>query len=190
MQENWIIKIDKNLIIYWLFTTKSRCFFVWVDPNFRGALGLTWGQKWHSFVMLQNKKGISSKCLSLAQNILWLEIFFRGRNSGPKKHKMSITSTYVISTYKYNMKKHCKLFEALMENQIFFWHSNFLHLIFQYLMHSMLLVLISCGAYQMIVSAVKMGLLIFCGLTFFLLVNFIGDNSIFDIQDFMLQMEG
>ena len=30
----------------------------------------------------------------------------------------------------------------------------------------------------------------FCGLTFFLLVNFIGDNSIFDIQDFMLQMEG
>ena len=79
MQENWIIKIDKNLIIYWLFTTKSRCFFVWVDPNFRGALGLTWGQKWHSFVMLQNKKGISSKCLSLAQDILWLEIFFRGR---------------------------------------------------------------------------------------------------------------
>ena len=102
-----------------------------------------------------------------------------------------VTPTYVISTYKYNTKKkHCKLFEALMENQIFFWHSNFLHLIFQYLMHSMLLVLISCGAYQMIVSAVKMGLLIFCGLTFFLLVNFIGDNSIFDIQDFMLQMEG
>ena len=64
-------------------------------------------------------------------------------------------------------------------------HFSFIY--FQYLTYSLLLVLISCGVYQMVISILKMAILSICGLTYVLIVHFVKDGFMFDQQDFVLQ---
>jgi hypothetical protein len=56
-----------------------------------------------------------------------------------------------------------------------------------YLTYSLLLVLISCGAYQMVISVLKMVVLSVCGIAYVVIVHLINNGFIFDQQDFLLQ---
>ena len=62
-----------------------------------------------------------------------------------------------------------------------------LRIYLQYLTYSLLLVLISCGAYQMIISALKVVILSVCGVSYVLIVHLVNNGLIFDQQDYLLQ---
>ena len=57
----------------------------------------------------------------------------------------------------------------------------------QYLTFSLLLVLISCGTYQMVISVLKLAILSVCGICYTLTVYFINNGLIYDQQDYLLQ---
>merc|ERR1711974_585205 len=57
-----------------------------------------------------------------------------------------------------------------------------------YLTYSLILVLISCGVYQMMISVLKMVVLSICGLVYLILVQTASD-FLFDKQDVLLKLE-
>ena len=90
--------------------------------------------------------------------------------------------TYIGSRYSEKTKIYCN-------TSLGYLIIGYVFLLFQYLTYCLILVLISCGVYQMMISVLKMVILTVCGLVYVLLVHSVS-AFLFDLQDELLQNTG